>query len=191
MIMSMFKITMITNRKLSENKLINQIDKVLNSYHIDRIILREKDLSEDEYYYLAKETISKCNEYNVECVLHKYVNVAYKLNYKKIHLSVNDAKANKDKLKYFNCLGMSIHSIGQLKEAESLGATYVNAGHIFETDCKKGLPGRGINFLNDICENSSIPVYAIGGINENNINLIKSTSAAGACIMSGFMKINN
>lgn len=183
----MFKITLVTNRKLCKRNLVDQIDRVAKIYIPSRLILREKDLCEGEYYILAKEIIKKCNEYNIMCILHKYINVAYKLNHKSIHLSVEDAKNNKDSLKYFDNLGMSIHSLEQLKEAESLGATYVNAGHIFETNCKKGLPGRGIDFLNDICENSSIDVYAIGGINKDNLNLIKSTGAAGACIMSGFM----
>jgi len=189
MIMSMFKITLVTNRKLCERALPDQIDRISKIYKPHRLILREKDLSEDEYYILAKKIIKKCNEYNIECILHKYINVACKLNHKSIHLSVEDGKNNKHLLKYFNCLGMSIHSLQQLKDAENLGATYVNAGHIFETNCKKGLPGRGINFLNDMCENSNVPVYAIGGINKDNLDLIKSTNAVGACIMSKFMKM--
>ena len=62
---------------------------------------------------------------------------------------------------------------------------------MFLTDCKKGLPGRGLTFLQNICENVSIPVYAIGGISNENINDVRLTGAAGACIMSGFMKCNN
>ena len=79
----------------------------------------------------------------------------------------------------------------EAKEAERLGCTYITAGHIFLTDCKKGLPGRGLTFLQNICENVSIPVYAIGGISNENINDVRQTGAAGACIMSGFMKCNN
>ena len=81
--------------------------------------------------------------------------------------------------------------IEEAKEAERLGCTYITAGHIFLTDCKKGLPGRGLTFLQNICENVSIPVYAIGGISNENINDVRQTGAAGACIMSGFMKCNN
>ena len=49
-------------------------------------------------------------------------------------------------------------------EAERLGATYVTAGHIFTTDCKKGLPPRGLDFLKNVCDAVTIPVYGIGGI---------------------------
>ena len=49
-------------------------------------------------------------------------------------------------------------------EAERLGAAYVTAGHIFTTDCKKGLPPRGLDFLKNVCDAVTIPVYGIVGI---------------------------
>jgi thiamine-phosphate pyrophosphorylase len=69
-----------------------------------------------------------------------------------------------------------------------LGADYVCAGHIFETDCKKGVPPRGLSFLRDICAQSPVPVYAIGGIREENENKAIEQGAAGVCVMSGAMK---
>ena len=73
-------------------------------------------------------------------------------------------------------------------EAERLGAAYVTAGHIFTTDCKKGLPPRGLEFLTDVVNAVKIPVYGIGGIDEENITKIMECGAAGGCMMSGFMK---
>ena len=71
--------------------------------------------------------------------------------------------------------------------AEKLGCTYITAGHIFDTDCKKGLPGRGLDFLKNVCAGVSVPVYAIGGISPANISKVRETGAAGACVMSGLM----
>ena len=88
----------------------------------------------------------------------------------------------------FQILGASCHSLEEAVEAEKLGCTYITAGHIYETDCKKGLPGRGIGFLKKICETVSVPVYAIGGIGAENIQEIKNAGAAGGCIMSGWMQ---
>ena len=85
-------------------------------------------------------------------------------------------------------LGASCHSLEEALEAERLGCTYIIAGHIFATDCKKGLPGRGLDFLKSICENVSIPVYAIGGIDSSNIEAVRNAGAKGACVMSGFMQ---
>ena len=86
-------------------------------------------------------------------------------------------------------MGTSIHSLEEVKEAVRLGADYLFAGNIYETDCKKGLPGRGLDFLSQVCMESSVPVYAIGGVNEERLPEILSTGAAGGCMMSGFMKL--
>lgn len=73
-------------------------------------------------------------------------------------------------------------------KAQELGADFVFAGHVFATDCKKGLPPRGLDFLRDVVGAVDIPVYGIGGINEKNIKQIMECGAAGGCMMSGFMK---
>ena len=73
--------------------------------------------------------------------------------------------------------------------AEQLDAAYVTAGHIFATDCKKGVPPRGIPFLQEICSQASVPVYAIGGISAGNLPEIRQNGATGACIMSGAMQL--
>ena len=73
--------------------------------------------------------------------------------------------------------------------AERAGATYVTAGHIYATDCKKGLPGRGLDFLKKVCAAVQIPVYAIGGINEMNADACIEAGADGVCMMSGYMRI--
>ena len=88
-------------------------------------------------------------------------------------------------------LGASCHSVEDALLAESLGCNYIVAGHIFDTDCKKGLPGRGIDFLKDVVNAVAIPVFAIGGINKENYHKIKEAGASGACLMSSLMISNN
>ena len=70
----------------------------------------------------------------------------------------------KKRQKNLQRLGISIHSVEEAKEAEQLGASYLTAGHIYATDCKRGLPPRGLGFLKEVCREVSIPVYGIGGI---------------------------
>jgi thiamine-phosphate pyrophosphorylase len=72
-------------------------------------------------------------------------------------------------------------------EAQTLGCTYITAGHVFETDCKKGLPGRGLEFLRKVCAAVDIPVYGIGGIDADNIVQVRAAGASGACLMSSLM----
>ena len=88
-------------------------------------------------------------------------------------------------------LGASCHSVAEAVEAERLGCTYITAGHIFDTDCKKGVPGRGLSFLQEVCETVRIPVYAIGGVTHENFPEVKRVGAAGVCVMSGLMTCGN
>ena len=88
-------------------------------------------------------------------------------------------------------LGVSVHSKEQAEKALALGADYLTAGHIFATDCKKGVPPRGLSFLKEICDLSPVPVYAIGGITGENASLAAEKGAKGVCVMSGLMECEN
>ena len=85
-------------------------------------------------------------------------------------------------------IGTSIHSVEDAIFAESHGADYITAGHIFTTNCKKGLPGRGIEWLKTVCDAVSIPVYAIGGISDANAGELSDCGIAGYCMMSASMQ---
>ena len=87
----------------------------------------------------------------------------------------------------FRILGASCHSPADAWEAQRLGYTYITAGHVFATDCKKGLPPRGLDFLREVCRSVDIPVYAIGGIRPENMAAVRAAGAAGGCVMSGLM----
>ncbi|MCQ2508799.1 MAG: thiamine phosphate synthase, partial [Dorea sp.] len=65
---------------------------------------------------------------------------------------------------------------------------YVTASHIFPTDCKKGLAPRGVLYLRDVAASVKIPVYALGGIHEEQIETCIEAGAAGVCMMSDYMK---
>lgn len=70
-------------------------------------------------------------------ILHSYINVAKNLGVKKIHLPLRLMNENAEK--EFETVGVSVHSADEAVLAEKMGATYVTAGHIFATDCKKVL----------------------------------------------------
>lgn len=162
-----------------------QLEKICAA-DIDRVILREKSLTESEYEALAKLVIKICKKYNTPLSLHTFTEAAKRLNCKSIHLSFSDFTAGKGE--GFETVGVSVHSLNEAISAESSGANYITAGHIFPTDCKKDLPPRGTDFLREICETVHIPVYAIGGITPENVHLVKASGASGACLMSGLMK---
>ena len=188
MIISMSDIICVTNRALCREDFLMRLEKIAMC-HPAGIILREKDLSEKEYRHLAKKVIEFCEVYQVPCVLHSFINIAIELKANAIHLPLPVLREMTDEQKsYFQIIGASCHSVEDAREAEYLGCTYITAGHIFDTDCKKGLPGRGTDFLMDVCENVSIPVYAIGGVDSTNITDVCKAGAQGACVMSGLMQ---
>lgn len=178
----------ITNRKLCSNNFLDQIEMIASA-HPKAIVLREKDLSEKEYEQLARQVMQICQKHGTQCILHSFSNVAIALGAEAVHMPLPLLqKMTTQEKSHFQIIGASCHSLEEAKEAQNLGCTYITAGHIFLTDCKKGLPGRGLPFLEEICKAVRIPVYAIGGISSQNIESVRKTGAAGACIMSGFMR---
>ena len=147
MIIYMSDIICVTNRKLCTVPFLSQIENIAKAGP-KAIILREKDMEEEEYYNIAKEVKEICEKYDVELIIHSFYNVALKLGIGSLHMPLGllESISTDDKKKFTN-IGASCHSKKDAVKAYSLGCTYIIAGHIFETDCKKGLPGRGISFL--------------------------------------------
>lgn len=180
----------ITNRKLCKDDFLSRINELAKGKP-DAIVLREKDLSLDEYEALATGVKKICLINEVPLIINSNISVAKKLELSKIHLSMSDLRVYKNELSEFTEVGASIHSLLEAKEAQNLGASYLIAGHIFETDCKRGMTSRGIPFLKEICESVSIPVFAIGGITKDKVETVLSVGAKGVCIMSEAMTSSN
>ena len=205
MLENKIKLNIITNRKLCENEnLERQIEKIFSAYkrkiiledfEIVALTLREKDLDKNEYLNLVKKIYPICKKYRIDLILHQNYNLNLDKKYKigGIHLSFDNFKSlnkniKEELIRKYKKIGVSIHSVDEAKEVENLGATYVVAGHIFKTDCKKGLEPRGLNFIKELSFILTIPIFAIGGINEENSSLVLNSGAFGVCMMSSLMK---
>ena len=205
MLENKIKLNIITNRKLCENEnLERQIEKIFSAYEkkiilknfeIVALTLREKDLDKNKYLNLVKKIYPICKKYGIDLILHQNydLNLDEKYNIEGIHLSYEIFKSlnkniREELIKKYKRIGVSIHSLEEAKDVENLGATYVVAGHIFETDCKKGLEPRGLNFIKELSSILTIPIFAIGGINKENSNLVLNSGAFGVCMMSSLME---
>ena len=205
MIENKIKLNTITNRKLCENEnLEKQIEKIFSAYkrkiiledfEVVALTLREKDLYKNEYLKLVEKIYPICQKYRIDLILHQNydLNLDEKYNIGGIHLSYDSFKSlnkniRKELIKKYKKIGVSIHSIDEAKEVEMLGATYIVAGHIFETDCKKDLEPRGLKFIQELSSTLTIPIFVIGGINQENSNLVINSGAFGVCMMSSLMK---
>lgn len=182
------KLVAVTNRTLCAGDYWAQLGKVA-ALHPRCLILREKDLSPEEYARYAAKVLEICEKEGVPCFFHSHVDIARGLGCRRLHLSVPGLRAVRAGLEGFEEVSVSCHSIADVQEAAAAGATQVLLGNIFETDCKKGLPGKGLDFLREICAESPVPVYAIGGISPENLGEVLEAGAAGGCMMSGFMRL--
>ena len=199
------KLNIISNRKLCENEnLEKQIEKIFSAYQrkiilenfeIVSLTLREKDLNKNEYLKLVEKIYPICQKYRIDLILHQNYDLRLdnKYNIKGLHLSYNTFKSlnkniREELIKKYKKIGVSIHSINEAKEVEMLGANYVVAGHIFKTDCKKDLEPRGLKFIQELSLILTIPIFAIGGINQENSHLVINSGAFGVCMMSSLMK---
>jgi len=182
------KLFIITNRKLIKKGDLYTVTEACVQGGADAIILREKDLSSEELYITACR-LKKIINNKIPLIINGNYDVAVRCKTEGVHLSYDIfIKFNN---KYNELKGVSIHSLEEAKMVNNMNADYILTGHIFNTACKAGLPGRGIEFLKDICGNLSLPVIAIGGIDENNINSVLEAGASGAAIMSSVMEADN
>lgn len=171
----------VTSRKLCEIPLEKRLAE-LAKLGLRNVILREKDLNEEEYIALARKILSISE---IELTVHNFPNAARRLSISRIHLPLS--MLTEELCREFKTVGASVHSVEEAQKAERLGASYIIAGHIFATDCKRNLAPRGLDFLNSVCQAVKIPVYAIGGITPHNLRDVLNAGAVGACVMSGLM----
>ena len=205
MIENKIKLNIISNRKLCENEnLEKQIEKIFSAYQrkiilenfeIVSLTLREKDLNKNKYLKLVEKIYPICQKYRIDLILHQNYDLVLedKYNVEGLHLSYNTFKSlnkniREELIRKYKKIGVSIHSVDEAKEVENLGANYVVAGHIFKTDCKKDLEPRGLKFIQELSLILTIPIFAIGGINQENSHLVINSGAFGVCMMSSLMK---
>lgn len=177
-----------TNRHLAVQDYFAQMTQIALAGP-EAIIVREKDLPEDEYRQLAAGVMEICAKHHVLCILHTYVEAAIQLGATALHLPLPLLLSMKDAQKsQFTILGASVHSAAQAQLAREAGATYLTAGHVYETDCKPGVTPGGITLLEEVCQATSLPVYALGGIHPQNAAACIHAGAYGICIMSDCMR---
>ena len=185
-------IVAVTDRKLCVRPFPEQIRRICERQPA-ALVLREKDLALEEYRELAEQVMEICRKYQVKCILHNFPETARSLGAGRIHLPLGKLlELGKEEKAGFDGIGTSVHSPEQTRQALEAGAAWLFAGHIYDSQCKPGIPPRGLDFLRKICALADpVPVYAIGGIrrDEEQLQEVLSCGAAGACMMSEMMRL--
>lgn len=197
----------VTNRHMfdgeadPEGAFIRQL-LLLGRLGLRAVVLREKDLPEEEYRALAGRILTAADREAAEqrsgaaglrgcLVFHGHPETARALDINRVHLPLAELRRlqeeNPAALKGFEEIGTSVHSVPDALAAVNCGAAYCFAGNVYETTCKPGLEAKGLRYLREIVSAVRIPVYGIGGVSFARMPEILETGAAGGCMMSGFM----
>ena len=154
------------------------------------IQLRAKSMSSQNFIQLAKKSRDLTLSFDCKLIVNDRIDVALGSAADGVHLGQEDLPLEIGrKLLGEKIVGVSTHSLEQAKEAEANGADYIGFGPIFSTATKNtGYTARGLEMLARIRAAVALPIVAIGGITEANIQQVWGAGAESAAIISDILK---
>lgn len=184
---SLYFITDSTN--YTEEKFLYRVEQALKG-GATLLQLREKNKSTREYIQLAEKVHAIAKQYNVPLIIDDRVDIALAVNAEGVHMGAEDMPiATARKLMGDNkIVGATAKTVPWAREAYSQGADYLGVGAIYQTTTKVKTVLTSTDTLRDICNAVPIPVNAIGGLNKDNIDILKDIPIAGICVVSAIMK---
>lgn len=170
---------------LGNNKLYEQVEEIVQS-GATFIQLREKNLDYDSFVAEGREIRKITDRYNIPFVINDNIDVALAVGADGVHVGQKDLDARKcrELIGEDMILGVSAQTKEQALLAEKSGADYIGVGAVFETSTKTDAKPVSYDTLKEICSSVSIPVIAIGGINEDNIQKLKGSHIDGVAVIS-------
>ncbi|WP_297699315.1 thiamine phosphate synthase [uncultured Fibrobacter sp.] len=154
------------------------------------IQLREKDKSTREYLKLAEATHEVTLRYGIPLIIDDRVDVALAIGAEGVHVGQSDMPVHlarklmgPDKI-----VGATAKTVPQALEAYEQGADYLGCGAIYPTTTHVKTVITPVETLKDVVKAVPIPVNAIGGLNKDNLFVLKGSGIAGVCAVSAIMK---
>jgi thiazole tautomerase (transcriptional regulator TenI) len=179
----------ISNGHMSFEELVNVAMQIESE--IDYLHIREREKSTKELYE-GVESLVKKGFPTSKVVINDRIDIAILLNIPRVQLGYRsaDVRLVKEKFSYLH-VGYSVHSLDEAIVAFKNGADSLVYGHVFPTDCKKGVPARGLEEIAEIARCLSIPITAIGGITPENTVDVLTNGISGIAVMSGIVSSSN
>lgn len=176
----------------SEEVFLGRIEGALKG-GVTLVQLREKNKTTREYLEIAEKVHALTKQYHVPLIIDDRLDVAMAIDAEGVHLGQIDLPIyiarkilGKNKI-----IGATAKTVEQAKEAYEQGADYLGVGAIYPTTTKVKTIITSVETLNDICQSVPIPVNAIGGLNQRNLDILKGIPIAGICVVSAIMKAND
>lgn len=188
----MKKLYLVTNSdKYTEEEFLERIEGALKG-GVDILQLREKDKSDLEILKLGAKVKALCDIYGVPMLIDDKPHLAWALEVG-VHLGAEDLPIDLGrKLLGKNALiGATAKTVEAAQIAEKEGADYLGVGAIYETKTRVKTKRTSVETIKEIKKNVGIEVYAIGGLNYDNIDILKGSGIDGICIVSAIMDSPN
>ena len=184
------KLYLVTNRY--QDSLESFLEKVETACRsgITIIQLREKNLTTNQYYQLAKQVKEITDAYQVPLIIDDRLDICLAVDAAGLHIGDDELPVSVARrvLGPEKILGVTAKTVKRALEAETWGADYLGTGAIFPTTTKENAPITLISTLKTICQTVAIPVVAIGGLTSENIDQLIGTGIAGAAVVRDLMQ---
>lgn len=176
----------------SEEDFLWRVEEALKG-GVTLLQLREKNKDTRAYIELAKKVHTLTNKYNIPLIIDDRVDVCMAIGAEGVHLGMADmpVKTARKLLGEDVIIGATTKKVEQAKAAYEDGADYLGVGAIYPTTTKVKTVLTSVDTLNDICSCVPIPVNAIGGLNKDNIDILKDSDIDGICVVSAIMKADS
>ncbi|MFS9056414.1 thiamine phosphate synthase [Streptococcus infantis] len=184
------RLYLVTNRY--QDSLENFLEKVETACRLGVTIiqLREKNLTTNQYYQLAKQVKEITDAYQVPLIIDDRLDICLAVDAAGLHIGDDELPVSvaRKVLGPEKILGVTAKTVKRALEAETSGADYLGTGAIFPTTTKENAPITLISTLKTICQRVAIPVVAIGGLTSENIDQLIGTGIAGVAVVRDLMQ---
>ena len=184
------RLYLVTNRyQDSVESFLEKVETACRS-GVTIVQLREKNLTTNQYYQLAKQVKEITDAYQVPLIIDDRLDVCLAVDAAGLHIGDDELPVSvaRQVLGSDKILGVTAKTVKRALEAEESGADYLGTGAIFPTTTKENAPITLISTLKTICQRVAIPVVAIGGLTSENIDQLIDTGIAGIAVVRDLMQ---
>ena len=184
------RLYLVTNRyQDSLQSFLEKIETACRS-GVTIVQLREKNLTTNQYYQLAKQVKEITDAYQVPLIIDDRLDICLAVDAAGLHIGDDELPVSvaRQVLGPDKILGVTAKTVKRALEAEEGGADYLGTGAIFPTTTKENAPITLISTLKTICQRVAIPVVAIGGLTSENIDQLIGTGIAGVAVVRDLMQ---
>lgn len=176
----------------SEEEFLRRTEAALQG-GVTLLQVREKEKSTREYLSLARKVHELTLRYDVPLIIDDRLDVAMAVEAEGVHLGQSDMPIDlaRDIFGEDKIIGATAKTVEQALEAYEQGADYLGVGAIYPTTTKVKTVLTSTDTLRKICHAVPIPVNAIGGLNQDNIDVLTGIPVAGICVVSAIMKADD